>query len=201
MAKLYFRYSAMNAGKSTALLQVAHNYEEKGMHVLLMKPAMDTKGDESVVSRLGVSRKVDVLFHPDDNLIKLIAKQPMVDCILVDEAQFCTPEHIDQLFHLAVIDDIPVICYGLRTDFQLQGFPGSTRLLLLAHELEELKTICQCGKKAICNMRFVHGKPAFLGQQVTIDGKEGDTYYESVCGRCYINKKSKMKNQKLKPKT
>lgn len=120
MAKLYFRYSAMNAGKSTALLQVAHNYEERVMKVLICKPAVDKKGDDTIVSRLGISRKVDVIFGPEDNFVELIAKQPFADCILVDEAQFCTPEQIDQLFRIAVIDDIPIICYGLRTDFQMK---------------------------------------------------------------------------------
>lgn len=197
MAKLYFRYSAMNAGKSTALLQVAHNYEENNMKVLVMKPKRDTKGSHSISSRLGIKRKVDILFGAEDDLVKVVAEEPFVHCILVDEAQFCNAEHIDQLFRLAVIDDIPVICYGLRTDFLMRGFPGSTRLLEIAHELEEIKTICQCGKKAICNIRLLKGKPTFDGEQIIVDGSRDDVTYEPVCGKCYLQKKMR---QEKKPK-
>lgn len=195
MAKLYFRYSAMNAGKSTALLQVAHNYEERGMKVLILKPSIDSKWSDKLVSRLGISRKVDICFWPTDDLVGMVAKQPLAYCILVDEAQFCTPAQIDQLFRLAAIDDIPVICYWLRTDFMMNWFPGSVRLLEIAHELEELKTICRCGKKAIFSARIMNGMPVFAGEQIAIDNS-AEVSYESTCGKCYLQKK--MKHTKMK---
>lgn len=186
MAKLFFRYGAMNSGKSTGLLQVAHNYEERGMNVLLLKPGVDTKGNDQIISRLGVSRTADVLVAPGDNLQTLIhretAKRPL-SCILVDEAQFLKPRQVDQLFNLVVEDNLPVICYGLRTDFRTEGFPGSSRLLELAHSIEEMRTICRCGRKAVFNARKVNGAFTFSGDQVAIEGDE--VVYESLCGECY----------------
>ena len=187
MAKLYFRYSAMNSGKSTALLQAAYNYEERGMRVLLIKPAVDSKGDDLIVSRLGTTRKVDVLLAGDEDVT--IRLQPLLEagpvaCVLVDEAQFLDPRQVDALFWFAVDANVPVMAYGLRTDFQTQGFPGASRLLELAHELTELKTICRCGKKAVFNGRQRGGVFIFDGGQVAIDG-EGAITYESLCGSCY----------------
>ena len=160
MSKLYFRYGAMNSGKSTHLMQVAHNYEERGMRVILIKPSTDKKGGDKLVSRLGVERKVDILCEKKMDIYEEIKKWQEVkfkiDCILVDEVQFMTKEQVDQLFKIAVVLDIPVICYGLRTDFMMEGFEGSTRLLLLAHSIEEMKTICKCGRKAILNGRKIN---------------------------------------------
>ena len=200
MAKLYFRYGAMNSGKSTALLQVAYNYEERGQRVLLAKPAVDTKGDSQVVSRLGVTREVDFLINPRDNVRDLFARRARgedpdalvsvlpeiapVAALLVDEAQFLTGDQVEDLLRIATIDGVPVLTYGLRTDFQTQIFPGSQRLLAIANTLEELKTICRCGKKAILNGRQVGGKFIFDGDQVSIDG-DGVTY-ESLCAGCYL---------------
>lgn len=184
MAKLYFRYGAMNSGKSTALIQVAHNYEERGQRVLIAKPATDTKSP-AVLSRIGVGRDVDVVVAPDDPLRErvLAGRVPPVDCVLVDEAQFLSPPQVDDLFRLAVEDGVPVIAYGLRSDFRTRGFPGSIRLMELAHSIEELKTICRCGRKAILNARTVDGAFTQAGDQVAI---EGDVGYESMCGHCYI---------------
>ena len=194
MSKLYFRYGAMNSGKSTNLMQVAYNYEERGMKVLLIKPSTDKKGGDKLVSRLGVERKVDLLINDDQNIYNEVKKwqdeKYKIDCILVDEVQFFKAYQIDQLFEIAVCLDIPVICYGLRTDFKMQGFEGSTRLLLLAHSIEELKTICKCGKKAILNGRKINGKCVFEGEQVAIDNID-NVEYESLCGHCYF----KFKNQ------
>lgn len=194
MSKLYFRYGAMNSGKSTNLMQVAYNYEERGMKVLLIKPSTDKKGGDKLVSRLGVERKVDLLINYDQNIYNEVKKwqdeKYKIDCILVDEVQFFKAYQIDQLFEIAVCLDIPVICYGLRTDFKMQGFEGSTRLLLLAHSIEELKTICKCGKKAILNGRKINGKFVFEGEQVAIDNID-NVEYESLCGHCYF----KFKNQ------
>ena len=200
MAKLYFRYGAMNSGKSTALIQVAHNYEERGMSVLMIKPSIDTKGSDTVVSRIGVSRNVDLLVPADMDIYKEIEKlneQNHLSCILADEAQFFTPEQAEQLFHVAVELNIPVICYGLRSDFQMKGFPGSTRLLELAHSIEELKTICFCGKKAMINARLVNGEYVFEGAQVAIDG-EASVEYRSVCPECYFRLKAEHMKKKAK---
>ncbi len=199
MAKLYFRYGAMNSGKSTGLLQVAYNYEERGQRVLLAKPGVDTKGAGEIVSRLGMTRSVDFLIQPADDARAVFAAHaagddpdallehvqvPPVACLLVDEAQFLTPAQIDDLFRIAVLDRVPVIAYGLRTDFRTRAFPGSARLLEIAHSLEELKTICRCGRKALFNTRRVGEDIVFDGDQVAIDG--ADVWYESLCGNCYL---------------
>ena len=193
MSKLYFRYGAMNSGKSTHLMQVAHNYEERGMRVILIKPSTDKKGGDKLVSRLGVERKVDILCEKKMDIYEEIKKWQEVkfkiDCILVDEVQFMTKEQVDQLFKIAVVLDIPVICYGLRTDFMMEGFEGSTRLLLLAHSIEEMKTICKCGRKAILNGRKINDEFVFEGEQVAIDNIE-NVQYESLCGHCYFKYKN-----------
>jgi thymidine kinase len=194
MAKLYFRYGAMNSGKTTALIQVAHNYHERGMKTLIIKPGIDSKGDANIISRLDISRTVDIMAQREDNLYKIIErikkKQGDIHCVLIDEAQFLTKKQVIQLFELAVIQNIPVICYGLRTDFLLQGFEGSIELLLLAHSIEELKTICKCGRKAVANARKINGKFVFQGSQVAIEGKDNVTY-ESLCAQCYYQYKQK----------
>ena len=163
MSKLYFNYGAMNSGKSTALLQVAHNYEQQGMKVLIIKPAIDTKAEDRVSSRLGIERKVDILLTKSGRL--------------VNELYAITKEY-----------DVPVLCYGLRTDFQSKGFEGATRLLELADDIKELKTICKCGSKATHNLRLVNNVPTFVGKQVEIDNQE-TVEYESVCGKCYLKLK------------
>jgi thymidine kinase len=200
MSKLYFRHGAMNSGKSTALLQAAHNYEERGQAVLLAKPAVDTKGDTAILSRLGVDRHVDFLVTPDLNLrtefqkrssLQREATGKRVACLLLDEAQFLTRDQVDQALEIAVLDDVPVLAFGIRTDFLTNGFPGSLRLLEIAHSLEELKTICRCGKKAMFNGRKVNSEFVFDGAQVAIDGDE--VTYESLCPSCYYREKSASK--------
>lgn len=192
MAKLYFRYGAMNSGKSTALLQAAYNYEERGQQVLLAKPAIDTKGATQIESRLGMTREVDfligagegarALFHLDRDRVRRGGSD--VACLLVDEAQFLEPDQVDDLFRVAVEDDIPVLAYGIRNDFLTHAFPGSGRLLAIAHTLEELKTICRCGRKAVFNGRRIGDRFVFDGDQVAIDG--ASVAYESLCGHCYL---------------
>lgn len=201
MAKLYFRYGAMNSGKSTALLQAAHNYEERGQHVLLAKPTIDTKGASQIESRLGMTREVDFLIGGGESARELFTTErdrlqrstddeliptgPVdVACLLVDEAQFLSAEQIDDLFRIAVLDGIPVMAYGIRNDFLTHAFPGSARLLAIAHTLEELKTICRCGRKAVFNGRVIDGRFVFDGDQVAIDG--ASVTYESLCGDCYL---------------
>lgn len=186
MAKLYFRYGAMNCGKSTAIIQVAYNYEEKGKRILLMKPSIDTKGNDTVNNRSGLSRQVDYLIKPEDRIINYILPETEkgIDAILIDEAQFLTPTQVDELYQISRFGNIPILCYGLRCDFKMQGFPGSTRLLEIADTIEELKNICGCLKKATQNVRFRKGIPTFNGPQVSIDG-EKDTY-EAFCAECYF---------------
>lgn len=189
MAKLFFKYGAMNSGKTTILMQVAHNYEERGMKVFLMKPKVDTKGEDKIVSRLGIERKVDHIISEDENIYEYCQEYVSgeVVCIIVDEAQFLKRQQVDQLMQIVVNDNIPVICYGLRTDFMTNGFEGSSRLLEIAHTIEEIKTICRCGSKAIYNTRMIDGVPTFSGNQVEIDNNKKVTY-ESMCPKCYYKK-------------
>lgn len=176
----------MNSGKTTALIQAAHNYHERGMKTLLIKPVIDSKGDDKIFSRLSISRHVDVLADRSDNLFAIIEKsKDSVHCVFVDEAQFLTAAQVRQLFRVTGLLNLPVICYGLRTDFQLNGFEGSQELLLLSHSIEELKTICTCGRKAVANGRKVNGQFVFSGNQVAIDG-EHNVEYESLCAQCYF---------------
>ena len=189
----------MNCGKSTSLIQVSYNYRERNMNPVIIKPETDTKGSEKVISRLNVERTADILATKKDNLYSIIEnwqrKKGPVHCVLVDEAQFLTYSQVDQLFEVAVLQDIPVICYGLRTDFLLNGFEGSARLLLMAHSIEELKTICKCGQKAIANGRKIAGQFAFEGDQVAIEG-EASVEYESLCARCYFKHKKEYEKRK-----
>ena len=193
MAKLYFRYGAMNSGKSTALLQAAYNYEERGHQVLLAKPGVDTKAGRAIQSRLGFDRDVDYMIGEDEDAHALFQQHRTrvrtdsgrdVSCLLVDESQFLSAHQVNDLLRIATLDAIPVICYGIRTDFQTAAFPGSRRLLEIAHSLEELKTICRCGRKAIFNARSVDGVFTFDGAQVAIDGVA--VAYESLCAACYL---------------
>ena len=193
MAKLYFKYGAMNSGKSTLLLQSAHNYEERGMRTIILKPMIDTKGNDSVVSRLGVTRKVDYLVDAQSDITAIvdndITTKGQLHCIFVDECQFLTVKQAEELFWIAVEKDIPVLCYGLRTDFMTNGFAASARLLELAHSIEEMKTICRCGKKAMFNARKINGKFVFEGRQVAIDN-QNNVEYESLCPLCYLREKT-----------
>ncbi|MCK9915370.1 MULTISPECIES: thymidine kinase [Microbacterium] len=203
MAKLYFRYGAMNSGKSTALLQAAYNYEERGQTVLLAKPEIDTKEADRISSRLGVTRPVDFLVRPEDDIRAIFARHRArvhaeaestlvpenrdVACLMIDEAQFLTREQVDDLLRIVVLDGVPVLAYGIRTDFQTHAFPGSRRLMELAHSLEELKTICRCGRKALFNARLVGGRFVFDGDQVAIDELSSERVtYESMCAECYL---------------
>lgn len=189
MSKLYFRYGAMNCGKTTALLQVAHNYEERGQKVILVKPKIDRKGEDCVVSRLGVSRSVDLLLDDVTHPIYYIEEwMDDIDCILIDEAQFLKSFQVDEFYVLARLFDIPVICYGLRTSSEVELFEGSARLFAVADKLEELVTICRCGKRATFNVRFdQEGNIIFNSDKtVAIDGI--DATYESYCGTCHIEK-------------
>lgn len=184
MAKLYFYYSAMNAGKSTVLLQSSYNYRERGMRTLLFAPAVDTRfGSGRIESRIGLSSGA-ISLAIGDNLLTRVrtdhTKEP-VACVLIDEAQFLTPEQVWQASEVADKLDIPVLCYGLRTDFQARLFPGSGALLGMADTLTELKTICHCGRKATMNLRVdAQGRGVREGAQVEIGGNDR---YLAVCRR------------------
>ncbi len=191
MAQLYFRYGAMGCGKTTQLLQVAFNYEDRGRTVCVIKPATDTKNGTKLSSRIGLERETDFCFDRRSNLFQRIKKDyAKVDCVLVDEAQFLTPTQANQLLEIAVKLDITVICYGLRLNFRMEdgGFEGATRLLQIAHCIEELKTICDCGRKATLNTRWLDGKLVTDGPDVLIDGTS-KIEYRALCAHCYFKYK------------
>ncbi len=184
MSKLYFRYAAMNAGKSTALLQAAHNYEERGMKVRLFTAAHDDRAGLGIIgSRLGLQRAVET-FGPDT----VFSAEWLGDgwaCVLIDEAQFLTPEQVRQLHRLAHAGRVPVLCYGLRSDFRGEAFPGAAALLTLADDLEEMKTICACARKASMNLRVDdQGRRVKEGEQIVIGGNER---YRAVCPSCFYS--------------
>lgn len=182
MAKVYFYYSAMNAGKSTVLLQSSYNYQERGMRTLIFAPAIDNRaGLGRVKSRIGLEAPAEVL-NETDYLFERVQQEhenKPVSCVLIDESQFLTTAHVDQCTDIADTLNIPVLCYGLRTDFLGNLFPGSARLLAVADHLVELKTICHCGRKATMNLRLSpEGKALHEGAQVEIGGNEK---YVAVC--------------------
>jgi thymidine kinase len=186
MSKVYFYYSAMNAGKSTVLLQASHNYYERGMRTLCFIPAIDTRAGAGVIkSRIGLEAQALAL-QPEENLFTHTAAAHAtraVACVLVDEAQFLTRAQVEQCTDIADRLRIPVLCYGLRTDFQAQLFPGSAALLALADDLIELKTICHCGRKATMNLRIAaDGRGVKEGAQVEIGGNDR---YVAMCRRHY----------------
>lgn len=183
MAKLYFYYSAMNAGKSTVLLQSNYNYKERGMDTLLYTPSVDDRYGVGVIgSRIGLSAEARII-EADFDLFKDINIQvknnKKISCILIDEAQFLTKQQVQQVCKVVDELNIPVLCYGLRTDFQGEPFPGSLYLLAWADNLVEIKTVCHCGRKATMNMRIdADGNKVSIGQQVQVGGNE---MYVSVC--------------------
>ena len=184
MAKLYFHFSAMNAGKSTLLLQAAHNYSERGMATMLFTAALDDRAGQGIIaSRIGLKAQAET-FTPREDLMAAIserARPTPLHCVFVDEAQFLTEEQVWQLARVADRLDIPVMCYGLRTDFQGQLFPGSKALLALADHLREIRTLCRCGRKATMVVRLgPDGKVVRQGAQVEIGGEDR---YVSLCRR------------------
>ena len=184
MAKLYFTYAAMNAGKSTLLLQASYNYRERGMNTLLFTSGLYAKEAAHISSRIGLSAKAE-LFSDDDDLLETIKRfqdEKPIHCVFVDEAQFLTPDQVWQLARVADRLDIPVMCYGLRTDFQGNLFPGSAQLLAIADHLREARTICESGRKATMTLRLDQdGKVLTSGDQVSIE----KTSYVSVCRRIW----------------
>lgn len=185
----------MGCGKTMALLQVAFNYEEQGQKVCVLKPAVDTKAGSRLQSRIGVERETDFTCPPEMDLFAVVTeKYRDVSCVLVDEAQFLRPEQVDQLAKVTIVHNIPVICYGLRLNFRQQdgGFEGATRLLQMADEITEIKTICPCGRKATRNVRFLDDKFILDGPDVLIDGAS-KVEYRALCAKCYFEHAEKLK--------
>ena len=183
MAKLYFKYGAMGSSKSAQALITKFNYEERGMKVWLLKPATDNRdGVEVIQSRIGLREEADAL-KPEDSLLTRFKALQRVDVVITDESQFFTEEQIDDLRYIVDNYDIPVLCFGLRTDFRTKLFPGSLRLFEVADSISEIKTICSCGNKAIVNARInSEGKVLSEGEQVFIGGNES---YIAMCHKCW----------------
>lgn len=197
MAKLYFNYSAMNAGKSTILLQSSYNYHERGMRTLLLKPAIDTRDcvHGSIVSRIGLTAEAD-LFTPETNLESHIHAAHVdnpINCVLLDEAQFLTEDQVWQLSRVADTMRLPIMCYGLRTDFKGKLFPGSAALLAIADVIKEIKTLCWCGRKATMTLRVSKsGAAVTRGAQVEIGGNDR---YVSLCRQHWVAKETRPVSQ------
>ncbi len=192
MAKLYFKYGAMGSSKSAQALITQFNYEELGMTVWLIKPSTDTRdGAEVIKSRIGLERKANVI-TPDLDIKEEYSKHIRTDVIIADESQFFTPEQIDQLREIVDEQDVPVLCFGLRTDFLTHFFPGAKRLMELADSITEIKTVCACGRKATVNARIdSEGHIVTEGSQVMLGGNDS---YIAMCHKCW---KEKIKEQEM----
>ena len=190
MANLEYRYGPMNSGKSMAVLQMAYNYEENNKKVILVKSVVDTKGGDYLVSRIGPKRKIGIKLDKKESLLddKYITLISNMDAILVDEAQFLTKKQVEDLWFIAKEKNIPVICFGLKTNFKSEFFEGSKRLFELSDKFKELETICSCGTKARFNARKVNGEFIMEGTEVEIDGNKNTIEYVPLCGKCYLEK-------------
>ena len=186
MAKLYFKYGAMGSSKSAQALITQFNYEELGMTVWLIKPSVDTRdGADIIRSRIGLARRAQII-TPEQNIVEAYHAAGRHDVIIADEAQFFTPEQIDQLRELVDDEDLPVLCFGLRTDFLTHFFPGARRLMELADSLTEIKTVCACGRKATVNARIdADGRIVTSGGQILLGGNDS---YIAMCHKCWKNK-------------
>ena len=196
MAKLYFKYGAMGSSKTAQALITKFNYEERGMSVWLIKPSIDDRdGANMIRSRIGLESEAEII-GPDDDICRLYYPRGRKDVIISDESQFFTPQHIDQLRKLVDEEDIPVLCFGLRTDFQTKLFPGSQRLFELADSITEIKTICGCGSKATVNARIgADGMIVTEGAQVMLGGNDS---YVAMCHSCWkkrIELEKSLRNQ------
>lgn len=182
MAKLYFKYGAMGSSKSAQALIAKFNYEEMGMKVWLIKPSTDTRDDINIIrSRIGLSQVATVI-SPATDIWELFHSGVDCDVVISDESQFFTPQQIDNLRRLVDEENIPVMCFGLRTDFQTHVFPGSLRLLEIADSITEIKTVCSCGSKATVNARIFNGKVVTQGEQVLLGGNDS---YIAMCHKCW----------------
>lgn len=192
MAKLYFKYGTMESGKSTKIIQEAYNYDRNNKSIIVAKPIIDSKGNDKIVSRIGIQRKIDVYIE-SDNLKEIYEKiNKDTFCILIDEAQFLNKNQVFELFKITKLLEIPVMCYGLKSNFKGDFFEGSEALMIYADSLEEIVTICSCGKKARFNARKVNGDFVTDGEDVLIDGSNENVEYVPLCGECYIKKVKKL---------
>ena len=196
MAKLYFKYGAMGSSKSAQALITQFNYEELGMTVWLIKPSTDTRdGADVIKSRIGLERKATVI-TPELDIKEEYSKHIRTDVIIADESQFFTPEQIDQLRDIVDEQDVPILCFGLRTDFLTHFFPGAERLMELADSITEIKTVCACGRKATVNARIdAEGRIVTEGSQVMLGGNDS---YMAMCHKCWkekINEQEMLKKQ------
>ena len=185
MAQLYYRYSTMNAGKSIELIKVAYNYEERGQRVMTLLPAIDDRyGVGVITSRIGIQREA-MLVKDDTNILELFLAEKEkgeIDCVLIDECQFLRKHHVEELIEIVDTFNVPVMAYGLKNDFRNQLFEGSYYMLIYADKLEEIKTICWCGRKATMVARVVDGKIVKQGEQIVIGGND---MYVSLCRKLY----------------
>ena len=192
MAKLYFKYGTMESGKSTKIIQEAYNYDRNNKSIIVAKPIIDSKGNDKIVSRIGIQRKIDVYIE-SDNLKEIYEKiNKDTFCILIDEAQFLNKNQVFELFKITKLLEIPVMCYGLKSNFKGEFFEGSEALMIYADSLEVIVTICSCGKKARFNARKVNGDFVTDGEDVLIDGSNENVEYVPLCGECYIKKVKKL---------
>ena len=188
MAKLFFKYGTMKSGKSMHLLMTAHNYESQGKKVLIYTSRLDDGwGTSKVRSRVGIQKDARIVKH---NILEEVANEGNVNCVLVDESQFLSIEDVLNLTEIVDILNIPVICYGLKNDFQNELFEGSQSLLEYADDIELIKTVCECGKKATMNLRFKNGEPTYSGTQILT----GDNEYKPVCRKHYNNYKGELEH-------
>ena len=186
MAELCFKYGVMGCGKTRDIIRLWHSYNEKGLNALIIKPYLDTKGDDNIVSRDNSSLTVSYMIRDVDNIYQIIDNYVMnnkLNCVLVDESQFLKRHHVQELRDVVDLLDIPVICYGLKADFQDKLFIGSANLFVYADRLEEMRSICNCANLATSIIRMVDGVPTSVGNQVAIDGSNNVTY-ASVCRKC-----------------
>lgn len=205
MANLIFKYSPMNGGKTINILQTAYNYEENGFKITLIKSKIDTKGNDYIVSRNGMKRKVDILLEEKESLLqeKYYKLYYTSKIILVDEVEFMSEEQIEQLWTIAHLINIPIITYGLKSNFTGNIFSqGIAKMFAIADEVVEIgsSSLCRCGKKAVFNARKVNDKFTDTGQTVVIDGAENTVEYLPMCGDCYL-KNVKIKNKNVKKLT
>ena len=189
MAKLYFKYGTMGSSKTAQALITKFNYEEKDMKVLFFKPSIDNRDGENIIkSRVGLSSKA-VELHPTDNIYEVYKSSINYNVIIIDECQFLTEKQVDELVDIIIDFNIPVLCFGLKTDFTTSLFPGSKRLLEVADSIQEIKSICKCGRKATVNARFDNDKIVLKGEQICIGGNDK---YVSMCLKCWLKEKSKV---------
>jgi len=186
MAKLIFKYSTMNSGKTIDLIRTVYNYEENNCKVIVMKPLVDVKGGDCIETRIGLKRKVDFLIGFDDSIVGILKNNlSNIKCVFIDEAQFLSEKQVDELFLITKVMDVPIICYGLRNNFKMESFSGSKRLLEIADILEEFKTLCYCGEVARYVGRKVNGDFVLCGDDIVIDGTK-NVDYVPLCGKHYL---------------